>query len=238
MDVWGSIYRDHHEGRVYPHVIERDDGLEHEIPSAEAYFSAPRSEMERQYLDALKGGVLDLGAGAGSHALYLQARGLQVTAVDSSEGAIEICQRRGCRDARTMDLRSLELEHDHYSAIIVMGNTLGVHQTPQSLPTLLNALARAARPGARLLSVNRDPLETDDPHHLRYQQRNRDHGRPAGLSIIRLRYRGSVDEWVPLWMPTREEFHAAVADSVWSVVEDRPQGPNRFWLLEFRGATV
>jgi hypothetical protein len=115
-----------------------------------------------------------------------------------------------------------------------MGNTLGVHQTPDTLPVLLRELALAARPGARLLCSMRDPLDTDDAHHLRYQQQNRDKGRPPGLSIIRPRYRDMIDDWVPLWMPTRDEFLTAVADTGWSLVEERPQGPNRFWLLATR----
>ena len=47
-----------------------------------------------------------------------------------------------------------------------------------------------------------------------------------------------VDEWVPLWMPTRDEFHSAVLGSEWVLVEERPQGPNRFWLLELRREAV
>jgi SAM-dependent methyltransferase len=234
MDVWGAIYRDHLAGHVHPYVIERDDGLAHTIPSAEAYFKAPRSDVERELLDSLGGPVLDLGAGAGSHALYLEGRGLAVTAVDASEGAIDVCQRRGCHDARLMDIRSLKLERDHYSAIIVMGNTLGIHQTPETLPVLLRELARAASPGARLLCATLDPLDTGDPHHLRYHQYNRDRGQPPGMSIIRLRYRNLIDDWIQLWMPTRDEFFAAIVESGWSPLEEKPLGANRFRLLEHR----
>lgn len=76
MDIWGGIYADHWAGRPEPHFIERDDGLVETFPSAETYFRAPRSEGERELLDLLEGPVLDLGAGAGSYALYLQGRGL------------------------------------------------------------------------------------------------------------------------------------------------------------------
>jgi SAM-dependent methyltransferase len=236
MDIWGRLYRDHYEGHIHPYAIERDDGLEHRIESAEAYFKAPRSEVERQLLDALDGVVLDLGAGAGSYALYLQARGLDVTAIDQSEGAIEVCRHRGCRDARVMDIRSLELERARYSAIMVMGNTLGIHQTPETLPALLRTLAHAARPEARLLCVTLDPLDTVDPDHLRYHQRNRERGRPPGLSTMRLKYRDWVDAWADLWMPTSDEMQEAVASSPWSIVDERAQGPNRLRLLGLRRA--
>lgn len=238
MDVWGAIYTDHLEGLVQTHSIERDDGLENQLPSALAYFEAPRSEMERAYLDALDGPVLDVGAGAGSHALYLEARGLPVTALDSSEGAVQVCRRRGCLDARRMDLRNLDLEPGYFSAIIVMGNTIGVHQTPATLPVLLRNLAVAARSGGRLLAAMLDPLDTNDPVHLRYHQQNCERGQPPGMSIIRLKYRGLVGDWVRLWMPTRDEFLSAASDSGWSLVDEQQLGPNRFRLLARTGGAV
>jgi SAM-dependent methyltransferase len=231
-DVWGRIFRDQLAGIADSHVIERDDGFETRMDSAEIYFTAPRSEPERRYLDSLAGPVLDLGAGAGSHALYLQDRGLPVTAIDASEGAVEVCRRRGCRDARVMDSRSLELEREHYGAIIVMGNTLGLEQTPETLPALLGDLARASRSDARLLVSMLDPLDTTEPRHLAYHRRNLASGRPPGLARIRLRYRGLTSAWANLWMPTRDEIRSAVAGTGWAIVEEESVGPSRLRLLE------
>ena len=42
--------------------------------------------------EVFKGPILDLGCGAGRAALYYQARGFAVTAVDSSPGAVEVCR--------------------------------------------------------------------------------------------------------------------------------------------------
>ena len=54
-DVWGELYRDHWRGIVEPHVIERDDGREHQFESAADYFLAPRSAAEAQFLALLNG---------------------------------------------------------------------------------------------------------------------------------------------------------------------------------------
>ena len=41
-------------------------------------------KLERKALQLAKGKVLDVGCGAGSHALYLQEKGFDVTAIDTS----------------------------------------------------------------------------------------------------------------------------------------------------------
>lgn len=227
VDVWGRIYLDEWKGVSGPHSIERDDGLVHTFESAANYFEAPRSDAEREILDQLEGPVLDLGAGVGAYALYLQNRGLTVTAGDASAGAVDVCRARGCLDARLMDVRALDRPSGEYRGIIVMGNTLGVHQSPETLPGLLRTLRGACVPGAKLVCTTVDPLETDDPAHLAYHRRNRSRSRPPGLTRIRLRYRDLVDDWVGLWLPTTEELHAAVSGSGWSLAERHTTGPHR-----------
>ncbi len=233
-DVWGQIYRDHWAGIVEPHVIERDDGREHEFESAAAYFEAPRSDPEREFLDVLRGPVLDLGAGPGSYTLYLEARGLEVTATDASPGAVEVCLARGCRAAHVLDLRSVTLEPSVLGSIIVMGNTLGAQQTPESLPTLLSSLRRGVNSGGQLLAQMLDPLDTEDPRHHEYHERNRRRGLPPGLATIRLRYQDLIDEWINLWMPTDAELRDATEGTGWQLTETRRVGPHRVRLFEAR----
>ena len=106
-DAWGQLFRDYLDGVISPHFIERDDGRKESFPSGAPYFSAPRLEAESELLGLIEGPVLDLGAGAGSYALYLQERGLVVTAADSSPEAVKVCLRRWCESAEIMDLRNL-----------------------------------------------------------------------------------------------------------------------------------
>lgn len=232
MDVWGAIYLDYWKGERRPHVVERDDGVAMTLDSPAVYFEAPRSEGERRLLDVLEGPVLDLGCGPGSYALYLQARGLAVTAADFSPGAIRVCRERGCLDARVLDVRDLHLPDAAYGSIIVMGNTLGLHQDPTSLPRFLEALRRATRSSGRLLCATRDPLETSDPVHLAYHQRNRDRGLPAGMTRIRMTYREETEDWVTLWLMTAEELGTAIEKSGWMLRERESVGPLRVDLYE------
>lgn len=231
-DIWGRIFLDHMDGEEATYTVERDDGMRHTANPVRRYFDPPRLEAERDLFERLRGPVLDLGAGAGSYALYLQSRGLRVTAADSSPGALEVCRRRGCRDVQELDLRTLVLEPGAFRSVIVMGNTLGAHQTPETLPSLLAALRRGVRPGGHFMCTLVDPLDTEEAIHLEYHERNRKQGLPPGLTKIRMSYRDIVDEWIYLWMPTTEELLRLGAEAGWTLVDERRDGPLRVRLFQ------
>jgi ubiquinone/menaquinone biosynthesis C-methylase UbiE len=230
MDVWGRIYRDHWAGRVLPHEAERDDGRVHVVESAKGYFDVPRNSAEREFLDQLEGPILDLAAGPGSYTLYLQAKGMDVTAADFSPGALQLSSERGCRATSKQDLRAVSLNDASFRSIIVMGNSLGLHQTPQTLPVLLGALRRAVVRGGFLLFTMIDPLDTRDEAHLAYHRRNVSRGLPPGLTRMRMRYDGEIDEWVSLWMLTQEEVISQFPIAGWTPMEERSHGPLRVRL--------
>src|SRR5690606_38913655 len=57
------------------------------------------NSLEQTALKLVTGSVLDVGAGAGSHSLYLQnERLLKVTALDISLKSIEVCKLRGIQN--------------------------------------------------------------------------------------------------------------------------------------------
>src|SRR4029453_7026496 len=108
-DAFGAALADHAAGvTAGPELIlEVDDG--HRTPALPpAWFFLPDSSWSPEEREVLghappAGPVLDLGAGAGRHALWFQSRGHEVTAVDASPGAVEGCRARGVADARLGD---------------------------------------------------------------------------------------------------------------------------------------
>lgn len=82
-------------------------------------------KLEQKALQLCRGKVLDVGCGAGSHALYLQEeRKLQVTAIDTSAGAVEVCRRRGISDARNIAFE--DLSEEKYDTVLLLMNGTGI----------------------------------------------------------------------------------------------------------------
>ena len=94
-----------------------------------------------------RGPVLDLGAGAGRAALYLQDRGIEVTAVDSSPGAVEVCRLRGVRDVCLADLSDAP-DDRRWGAVLLLCGNLGLGGSWDGNRELLSRLAQH-RPRAR-----------------------------------------------------------------------------------------
>ncbi|MFN7674561.1 class I SAM-dependent methyltransferase [Flavobacterium sp.] len=101
-------------------------------------------KLEKKAMQLAKGKVLDVGCGAGSHSLYLQKKGFDVTSIDISENAIKACQLRGLQNARVQNV--LEVENEKFDTIILLMNGTGIFGTLaetsrylQKLKSLLNS---------------------------------------------------------------------------------------------------
>ncbi len=142
----------------------------------------------------VSGPVLDLGAGAGRHSLFLQHAGHEVTAVDHSPGAVDVCRARGVLDARLADLIHPP-EDQRWGAILLMCGNLGLLGDRQATRSLLSRLARSCRPDAILVTDTVDPTVDNDASDLAYFDCNLRMGREIGIVRLRLRYGDLLSPW-------------------------------------------
>ena len=99
---------------------------------------AEMPKLEQKALQLANGKVLDVGCGAGSHALYLQEKGFDVTAIDISANAIKACKLRGLKKANVQDI--MQLEGDKFDTILLLMNGAGMCGKLKNIPTFLQKL--------------------------------------------------------------------------------------------------
>ncbi|HEX2950594.1 MAG TPA: class I SAM-dependent methyltransferase, partial [Armatimonadota bacterium] len=127
QDLFGEVIFDHFAGRPGDYYMRRDDNFLERDSSARYFRSWEQMPAHhRCLLSHAQGHVLDLGAGAGQHALVLQERGVTVTAIDQSSRAIEVCRARGVHDARVMEAFSMDFAPESFDTVLLMNNNLGI----------------------------------------------------------------------------------------------------------------
>jgi SAM-dependent methyltransferase len=209
-------------------VIERDDGLINGAP-ADHYLGEPDEWQPHDHraLRLVRGASLDVGTGAARTALELQRRGMAVTGLDTSPGAIEVARRRGLRDTvlATVDAYAARATA-RYDTFLLLGNNLGLFESRERAPALLEALATLARPGARIIAHGTDPYGTTDPVHVSYHRRNVARGRLGGQLRLRLRYRLSASPWFDYLVCSVDELQSLLTGTGWRLAAvddaDRP----------------
>lgn len=171
--------------------ITRDDGhrrREH----VGWYFTGYRDfwAIEKPALRFARGRVLDVGCGAGRHALYLQRKGLRVTAIDSSPRVAAIASARGVRDVRVVSAcKRLPFQAGEFDTVLLFGNNLGMCGSRAATTRLLRQLTRVTRPGARILATTRAP-GMFAPQHRAYWARRLAQGHEFGVVRLTLDFQG------------------------------------------------
>lgn len=205
------------DGGVGCYQIEHDDGS---LVSTEATEFLDTAQdwppTITNALSRLRGRVLDVGCGAGRHALYLKALGCQVVGLDPSPGAVDVCRRRGL-DAHLGSLGDQELlDDERFDAVLMLGNNLGLLASPETAPRYLEWLAARCRPGALLIGESID-ITRKGPEYLAYFRRVAAAGRPPGQLHLRLIFAGQAGDWFFYWQLTPDELETVVRTTPWSI---------------------
>lgn len=112
-------------------------------------------KLEQKALQLAKGKVLDVGCGAGSHAMYLQdKRKLDVHAIDISPNAVEACKLRGVQNATVCNI--LDLEEERFDTILLLMNGTGIFGTLKETTKYLQKLKSLLNPQGQILIDSSD----------------------------------------------------------------------------------
>lgn len=125
-DIFGEAIRAYYFQQDPENIIVHSPDFDDDIIPV-PYLFRNQEEMppiEQIALSHCRGKVLDVGCGAGSHSLYLQdIRKLDVTALDSSVGATEVCRLRGIMDVQHASFSQFRSEP--YDTLLFLMNGTG-----------------------------------------------------------------------------------------------------------------
>ncbi len=156
IDLPGDAIADYHFGDKPGKLWVYDDvGPRVEMDIA-VYFRNRDAmpELERIALDACRGTVLDIGAGAGSHALALQEAGLDVTALEISPNSVRVMNDRGVRKVLQADVFGYDAAK--YDTLLLLMNGIGLAGDIEGLRRLLQHFQTLLKPGGQLIFDSSD----------------------------------------------------------------------------------
>ena len=137
-DVYGEALYDYYKLQTLkdPLLLHSSYGDIEEMP-VDIFFRDETDfpELEQIALALCDGKVLDVGAGVGSHALYLQAKNFEVTALEQSAAACSIMQQRGVTHILEQDF--FRLGEGSYDTLLFLMNGIGLSGSLDGLRNLL-----------------------------------------------------------------------------------------------------
>jgi hypothetical protein len=211
-----ALYDHHFEGLEGP--VQYRNGEETREVSVDGYFGAfdgGEGWMESR----LEGPLLDMGAGAGRHALYFQER-FETVAIERSELLVEVMEERGVEDARVADMFSLpeHFERDRFRSALAVGTQAGLSRSMAGLSAFLDDLAYVTTPDATAV------IDGFDPEHERTRGKLDFHDDAApGLAhrLLQVEYDGRIGEPWLYRLFTPDRIREAAVGTGWEVAEVR-----------------
>ena len=152
--------------------------------------------IEQKALQLAKGKILDVGCGSGTHSLYLQDKGFEVTSIDISENAIKACRLRGLKNAKVENLLELDA-NDKFDTILLLMNGTGIFETLKNCSKYLLKLKSLLNENGQILIDSSDIIYMFDE--------DEDGGRwiPSdgyyGELTFTVQYKGETEETFP-WL--------------------------------------
>ncbi|MXO06605.1 bifunctional 2-polyprenyl-6-hydroxyphenol methylase/3-demethylubiquinol 3-O-methyltransferase UbiG [Flavobacterium sp. HBTb2-11-1] len=156
-DLFGKAIFDFYTKNSPEDIITETSISEEDEMSVEYLFRTYNEmpKIEQKALQLAKGKILDVGCGAGSHALSLQnERSLDVTAIDISEKAVETCRLRGIKNTKVENI--LDFEGEKFDTILLLMNGTGIFGQLKNCNKYLSKLKSLLNPGGQILIDSSD----------------------------------------------------------------------------------
>ena len=219
-DAFGRAVRDHHRGDLEGPLYQVDGPERHEHPIEAFYFGEfdPATNADhRWFAERLDGPLVDLGAGAGRHALHFQEQ-FETVAIDPSPALVETMRDRGVEDAREGDMFALRelFPADRFASALAHGTQLGLAGSLAGVEAFLADLAHVTTSDATAVVDSYDPARVDGEEMLGYRA-----DETPGLAhrVNWFEYAGEADPVLHFRLFSPDRLREATAETTWRVGE-------------------
>ncbi|MBB5635604.1 SAM-dependent methyltransferase [Pedobacter cryoconitis] len=188
MDVFGSALQDQFTNGTAATLVLHNSYDEPEEMPVDIFFRTEEEmpDIELEAMDLCEGRVLDVGGGAGSHALILQERGFDVIALDISPIAVEIMKTRGVKNAVEGDVFTYQGEK--FDTLLFLMNGIGLTGTIAGFKIFLNHAKSLLNEDGQLL------FDTSDISYL-YEDIEKPADKYHGEIAYQYEYKDQKGEW-------------------------------------------
>lgn len=162
FDVFGAAISDYYRGEKTARIRVHSEGFKDTFILCRQLFRTVGRlpELEKEALIHCKGKILDIGAGAGSHALILQQMGSDVTALEISEVACRVMEKRGVREIRNADI--FDFKGEKFDTLLLLMNGIGIAGNLEGLDRFLLQLKTLLNLGGIIIAESSDLLFSAD----------------------------------------------------------------------------
>lgn len=110
--------------------------------------------LEKKAMTHCKGSILDIGAGAGAHTLYLQENNKDVTALEISPASVDVMTFRKIKKVVLGDF--FELENVQYDTLLLLMNGIGICGAIDRIPIFLQKAKSLLKKGGKIIFDSSD----------------------------------------------------------------------------------
>ena len=134
-DVIGGALSDYYNNESPEDIIVKSSISEDDVIPVPYLFRSEKElpKLEKKALFLCKGKVLDVGAAAGCHSIILKEKGINISAIDISVGAVKVMQQRNL-NAQVINFYNVI---EQYDTLLFLMNGVGIAGTLKGLDDFL-----------------------------------------------------------------------------------------------------
>jgi hypothetical protein len=150
-----AVYDFHCHSINQPIIVHSDDFDDDTIDTSYLFRSYKQMPaLEKKAMSLCSGTILDVGACAGPHSIYLQQKGFDVTALETSALCCEVLKDRNINKIVQQDI--FKFSGHSFDTILLLMNGTGIAGSLSGLEVLLQRLKTLLNPAGQILIDSSD----------------------------------------------------------------------------------